>query len=256
MLGGQNQYDLYILSYGLNPYRDMTLQSYQYLRECPEVYVMADRQLFSFLESHGIRYTDITHLYETGMRREQIYQNIANFIIKRASSGSGICYLTYGNPMLFDRPCQLILERAKKLGLSTCLIPALSFLDAILTNLQISIDTRGLAVYEATRLVLENIEIDNRVPCFIAQAGSFANMYARGNEANKQDTLHPLVNYLRRFYPADHLITLCDSDETGQDLLSCNIPLCLLPLLADGITNATTLYIPAKTTFKSTNQSS
>ena len=247
MLGNQNKYDLYILSYGLNPYRDMTLQTYQYLRECPEVYVIADRQLSSFLESHGIHYTDITYIYEKGSRREQIYQNIASFIIERASSSSGVCYLTYGNPMLFDRPCQLILERAKKLGLSTCLIPALSFLDSILTYLQISIDTWGLAVYEATRLVLENIEIDNRVPCFIAQAGSFANMYARGNEANKQDTLYPLVDYLRRFYPADHLITLCDSDQIGQDLLFCKVPLCLLPLLTDGITNATTLYIPAKT---------
>jgi uncharacterized protein YabN with tetrapyrrole methylase and pyrophosphatase domain len=148
--------------------------------------------------------------------------------------------------MLFDRPCQLILEQAQKLGLSTCIIPALSFLDVMLTRLQISIDTSGFSVYEATRLVWDQIEIDGRVPCFIAQIGAIGNIYAKGNEANKQEVFYSLINYLRRFYPADHIVFLCDSDETGQDLLFCKLPLCLLPLLADGITNASTLYIPAK----------
>jgi uncharacterized protein YabN with tetrapyrrole methylase and pyrophosphatase domain len=246
MSATESKYDIYILSYGLNPYRDMTLQTLEYLQRCTEVYVIANKQISAFLESHYIHYVDIGHMYKKDMKREKIYQNIASFVIEQVRNKSGICYLTYGNPMLFDKSCQLILERATKLGLSICLVPALSFLDVLLVYIQVPIDTWGFTVYEATRLVNDEIILDKRVPCFIAQIGSFRNIYARGDEATPQEALYPLVDYLRRFYSADYIVTLCDSDESKQGMLFLEIPLCLLPLVADGLTNATTLYIPGE----------
>lgn len=246
MLENNHRYDLYILSYGLHPSRDMTLQTFEYLTQCSEVYVMINRQLSAFLESHHIPYTDIAFMYKEGLKREQIYQDIATFIIEQAKQRDNICYLTYGNPMLFDKPCQIILEQAQRLDLAICLVPALSFLDLMLTKLQIPIGTWGLCIYEATRLVWDNIAIDNRIPCFIAQIGGFADLYARGDKLHQPEEFSALIDYLRRFYSSDHLVTLCDSDETGQDLLSCTVPLCLLSLLAPGINAASTLYIPAQ----------
>ncbi|MGH2413228.1 MAG: hypothetical protein ACRDEA_05970, partial [Microcystaceae cyanobacterium] len=126
--------NIYILSYGINPYRDISVRTLEILKKCQEVYVlMSSIHLASFLNLHNVNYTDITN----------------------------IC------------PTQLIIDAAKDLELSVSVIPAVSFINAILAHLQISIGTEGFAVYEATNLVRNKITIDNRVHCLIAQIGTF-----------------------------------------------------------------------------------
>lgn len=237
--------NIYIVSYGICPYRDISIKALKILKKCSEVYVlMSSSTLASFLSENSIKYTDITYIYSEGKKRTDVYNEIARFVIKRAEKIETICYFTYGDPMLFDSPSQLIIEAAKSSGLSVSVIPGISFVNFILASLQISIGTEGIAVYEATRLVRDKIAIDKRVHCLVAQVGTFNSEYVNRSETIECENLSLLVDYLRIFYPANHLVTLCHSDSINESITSIETPLCLIPLFAESTDYSTTLYIP------------
>ena len=240
-----SQHHIYILSYGIDPYRDISLRTLEILQQCSEVYVVrSNLHLASFLQTNKINYKDITHIYLEGKRRIEVYETIAQFLIQRAAPNKTIAYLTYGDPMLFELPTQLILVAAKELGLSVKVIPALSFIDTILASLEISIGTEGLAVYEATSLVKKEIKIDNRVHCLVAQVGAFNSIEVSRSVSISSTNLSLLVDYLRCFYPPHHLLRLCHGDEGDQEIASVETPLCLMTMFSEGINYTTTLYIP------------
>jgi len=119
----------------------------------------------------------------------------------------------------------------------------LSFLDAILADRHLPIDHRGVQVYEATTLVEEGLAIDPRVPAVIAQIGSFGQSGAQGMIPRIEEEMVPLVRYLRRTYPADHPVTICDADASGVGLCYLETPLGILHRLADTLSYASSLLV-------------
>ena len=225
---------LYIVSYGLDPYCDMTSEVYSILKKSQKVYVLFDNPCLSkFLCENNIPYEDISFLYREGSLREDIYSTISDFIIDKALL-SDITYLTYGDPMLLDSPIEKIIQKSKSLDLNIVLPPAISFLNKMLAQLRVSI-TNGFALYVATDLLKNRYSINKYMPCIISQIGVLNSKRANYSYPSIDDLTH-FVEYLRTFYDADHSITVCDTDESGQKIISITVGLCVLPMISKGLT--------------------
>lgn len=237
--------DLYLVSYGINPARDITLESLQLLRCSRGIYTILNSPILSsFLREHAIDFQDLTDMYAEGESRATIYRTIAGFVLRHALATPGICYLTYGHPMCFDEPVRLMLNGARKLKLSTYVSPAASFLDVILAFHRIPIGSTGLQLFDAASLVNGGIRMNDSLPAFVANIGAFNDDKAHGSSPVPFEHISTLVEYIRSFYSPSHMLFLFDSDHTGYKPVALQIPLCVLPLVSEGITYTTTLYIP------------
>lgn len=237
--------DIYLVGSGIFPEREMTLEAVAALERSEICTILPTSNLRSFLDRCGFQFHDISHLYEEGKSRSAIYHDIATYIVERASQVSPLSYLTYGHPMWLDDPARLIIEGARSKGLSAYVIPGISFLDTILASKPVAIGPSGVRVSEASAVVRTGIELDAKVPTFIAQLGALGVEETRITSTVELNQIAPLIEILLRYYPPEHLVTLCDSDETGTVPIFLDLPLCTLPIALEGLTNATTLYLPA-----------
>lgn len=239
--------DIYVASYGFNPRRTVTTETIAVLKSCRRIcFLKTNSEIEPFLQGLRVNYTVLDALYVEGSVRANIYENIAKWVVNDARKEPGVCYLTYGNPMIFDEPTRLIIDEAAKLGLTVEVLPGISFIDRIIAHFRIPIIAPGVQVYEASAMIEEKLKIENRAPCFIAQVGAFQDEFAAGKTRNLPQKYYQLVNYLRLFYPPDHVTHLYDLTETSDSQCTLQIPLCMLPLASEGITYGTTLYLPAK----------
>ncbi|HEY4782204.1 MAG TPA: hypothetical protein VIH54_10330, partial [Chthoniobacterales bacterium] len=67
--------------------------------------------------------------------------------------------------------------------------------------------TDGLQMYETTDLLLRRRPIQNDVPCVLWQVTAIAESTYRTDRFSAEQFL-PLQNYLLKFYPAEHQVTL------------------------------------------------
>lgn len=241
----EQKYDIYILSYGVNPYRDISLASLHCLKKMEKIYFLrTNPNLIDFLQENKVQYKDISHLYKSCDEWGKSYERISDYIIEEGKIAKGVCYLTYGNPMLFDKPVELIIQKASEVGLTVFVLPAISFVDVIISYKGISIGKSGLAVYDSNYVVDNNINLITTAHCFLAQVGIFGYHYHEENLLTNVERLTPLIRYLRKWYPADHKIIACDSDGSSLEPVFSEISLCYLQLLSESFNYSTTIYIP------------
>jgi uncharacterized protein YabN with tetrapyrrole methylase and pyrophosphatase domain len=236
--------DLYLVGGGIYPQREITLEALEVIRRAKVYTILPSRGMKTFLECQGIAFEDISHVCVGGRKRAEIYRAIAGFVLERASESTPIAYVSYGHPMWLDDPAMLIVRGARERNISTCIVPGVSFVDMILARRSIAIGSTGVRVLTAARLVSDNIALDTRVPTFLAQIAALGLDEAPSPADIALDRIAPLIDRLLQFYPAGHLVTLCDSDEIGAGPVFVDLPLCTLPISIEGLSYATTLYVP------------
>src|SRR5262249_46008258 len=129
-------------------------------------------------------------------------------------SSRPIGYVTYGNPMSYDRVAQNLLEYAKDVGFSTQIIPGISSLDSVLCDLGIDM-APAIQIFEASWLLACHIPLNIRVPVLLMQMGAFGSLRTHYTKRTNGSSLNELVEYLRLFYPPFHRVSLVRS--SGQD---------------------------------------
>ncbi len=236
--------DLYLIGCGILPARDVTLEALSILRQVVSYTTLPSPNLRSFLESNGLDFVNIEHLYEKGKERAKIYADVAAHIFEKATRERPVAYLTYGHPMYLDEPVRLMIAGAPARGLRTHVVPGVSFVDSIIARLPLVVGPAGFQVISADPLVEGTASINPWRSTLVAQIGSFRIPTADGEQALAPALLAPLMERLLEQYPADHRITFCDLDESGAEPLFLTVPLCAWSLAADGVNYATTIYIP------------
>jgi tetrapyrrole methylase family protein/MazG family protein len=86
-------------------------------------------------------------LYHIGMRASDVYEVIAELIVKAAQRYPVTTYAVPGNIFVFETACGLIQRRAKDANVSIKLVPGLSSIESILPLLGAD-PSRGMAILE------------------------------------------------------------------------------------------------------------
>ena len=212
-------------------------QLYSIVQEPPRLWLPPDRQ-------GQIEVVNALRWYAEGSLRIQNYERVASTIFKAVGRGRPVGYVTYGNPMAYDRVAQNLVNYAKDAGFSVQIVPGISSLDTVFCDLQIDV-APGVQVFDASWLVACQIQPRIDVSLVLLQVGAFGSLRTHYTERQDGSSLVELVKYLSQVYPQSHQVSLLRS--TGQEHHQANVRHIALENLcevtADELSGAS-MYIP------------
>jgi len=207
----------------------LTAETASALRRCRRAFaVLPYPEQRRLLRARCGRVSDLRRLYVEGKDRRRTYSEMADAVIAGATSTPPVAFVVYGHPLVGSRPSRLIIERARRLGLQTVLLPAVSSLDCLIADLGVDPLRDGLQVFLAADLLFRRRTLQADVPCFIYQP------------------VRRLKAHLLHFYPSDHEVVVAGSDM-GPSFPGRfgRIRLGRLERAAGALHPATTLYVPS-----------
>jgi hypothetical protein len=148
-----------------------------------------------------------------GRARKDIYRAMVERIVAALQQGSRVCAVFYGSPSLLTWPAHEALRVARRLGFAACMLPAVSFLDCLLTDLHIDPGERGCSLYEAGEFLRTARSVDpygHLVLAQIAAIGERATV-ADGQRARVVRSLALLVKRLTATYPPEHAVVVYEA---------------------------------------------
>ena len=107
-----------------------------------------DHPVVPWLKKQGIDFTTFDNLYEAGTNFQDVYKQIASSVLEQAGRGA-VIYAVPGNPFVAEETVSLIIKEAASLNLDVDVLPAMSFLDAIIAALGID-PSEGLLILDGS----------------------------------------------------------------------------------------------------------
>jgi uncharacterized protein YabN with tetrapyrrole methylase and pyrophosphatase domain len=226
--------------------------THQLTREAEEV-IRRSRRTFVIDSGYGIpeylatlcpEVVELGPLYEPGKDRLPTYRRMAATVVSAAVADPPVCLATYGHPWVLCYPTTLITRAAPLLGLHVEVFPGISALDTLLVDLGIDIAPNGIQMYEATDLLLRRRPIQNDVTCVIWQPTVVGDPTYRP-EAYTVEQFEPLQEYLLRFYPAEHKVSIVTTRTFPLTRSTVwRLPLRDLAVELEQAPSVGTLYVP------------
>lgn len=169
------------------------------------------------------------YLYEEAEDFAQVYEAIANEVLRLGQRPEGVVYAVPGHPLVGEATVRLILPRAEGAGMAVHVVEGLSFIEPTLTPLRMDV-LAGLQVYDAVELAARyHPPLNPDLPALVGQ------LYSR---ALATDVKLTLMNQ----YPDEHEVTLVHAAGTPEQRV-IRLPLYELDR-HDDVAHLTTLYVP------------
>lgn len=238
-------YDITLAGIGIGGFGRATLETVEAFKTA--------RVIFDFtwsyqrrLKEYGKPVIRMDDSYWSGDVDEKVYRKLAEIVLAEAQNGPRVVYVEDGHPAFFDNVTWDVYRRAKQRGLKVRILPAISCLDAMIADCGLEIDSEGLQVFEATSLVAYNQPLNPNVDTLIMQIGWFATSLVYNSISNKPGRFTPLVDYLKRYYSADHRVTIMRAPRTRtEEALALSTKLRSLDRYRRRIASDSCLFVPS-----------
>jgi len=151
---------------------------------------------------------ELDEVYYTGERDEDVYETIGRRVLDEGGRAPGVALVDDGHPLFFDDVGDKILRRASRGGLKVISLPAVSCLDAMISQCGLRFGIAGAQIVEATALVLCDQKLNPSMDTLVMQIGWFGTSLLVDVEAHTKERFLPLQRHLLKFYPKKHGIRL------------------------------------------------
>jgi uncharacterized protein YabN with tetrapyrrole methylase and pyrophosphatase domain len=238
--------DLFIIGLGILVPDHVTVEATAAMSVCDQIFSIVQEPRAIWLPTgNGMarRFINLLPFYEEQALRTTNYFRVSEMVVSELRPGSSAAYVTYGNPMVFDRVAHNLVETCKQKGLKVRIIPGISSLDTVLCDLRLDL-APGMQIYDASSLVTHSIEPNVTIPLLLIQVGAFGSLRTQYRRRQTGNSLMALQNYLLRFYSETHNVTLV---RTGRSTESDLAPTSLgqLSQVSADVLSGSSLYIPA-----------
>lgn len=119
-----------------------------------------------YLDDINIVYNTFDDKYENSKSFEEVYNSIAEELIIAHSKYKQIVYAVPGHPLVAEKSVSILIEKCKSLNIEYELLPAVSFVDAIMESLKID-PIEGIKIIDA--FDINNQLLDKRSGIIITQ---------------------------------------------------------------------------------------
>ncbi|CDF59091.1 nucleoside triphosphate pyrophosphohydrolase [Thermobrachium celere] len=152
-----------IIGLGPGSFDDLTIKSLNLMKQAKRLYLRTEKHPnVEQIKNMGIKFETFDKYYDESEDFEEVYKRIAEDIV----SMEDVVYAVPGHPLVAERSVQLILKYAEEKNIKVEIVPALSFIDAIVNTLKID-PAEGLKIIDA--LDIERQKPDKRVGNVITQ---------------------------------------------------------------------------------------
>ncbi|MBN2390963.1 MAG: nucleoside triphosphate pyrophosphohydrolase [Anaerolineae bacterium] len=193
-----------IVGLGPGAFDQLTQEAITTLSQASEVWLRTARHPVVPHLPAGPEIHSFDALYEESETFEEVYATIARQVLALGARTEGVVYAVPGHPLVGESTVTQILKAAREDGISTRIVPGLSFIEPALTALALdALD--GLQIVDALDVIGTYYPILNPdVPVLIAQ------VYSRAVASD-------LKLVLMNLYPDEHQVALVDAVGTAAE---------------------------------------
>jgi tetrapyrrole methylase family protein/MazG family protein len=143
--------NIIIIGLGSGDYKQLTLSAIDQLKSADTLILRTEKHpTVDYIKSLGISFTTCDDIYDTQETFEDTYKTISKRVVDRCTDGKITVYAVPGHPLVAEKSVELILENAGE-GFKVEIMPAVSFIDSILTSLMID-PAYGLKIIDGLSL--------------------------------------------------------------------------------------------------------
>lgn len=145
----------------------ITLGAIENIKKSQKVYLRTEKHpTVDYLKELAIKYDTFDNEYEKGENFDEVYENIAKALIKNSKEYENIIYAVPGHPLVAEKSVSILINLCKKENIEFKIIPAVSFVDALMESLTID-PVEGLKIIDA--FDIESKTLDKRIGTIVTQ---------------------------------------------------------------------------------------
>lgn len=156
-----------IVGLGPGSKESITMGTFELLKNSENVFFRTQiHPNVEYLRKLGVKFSTYDNKYENLDSFDMVYEEIAKDLIQRHKTLGDIVYAVPGHPMVAEKSVSILIELCKNENVNIEILPAISFVDAIMESLKID-PINGVKIIDA--FDIQNQILDKRVGTIITQ---------------------------------------------------------------------------------------
>lgn len=147
---------------------------------------------------------------------EDTYKNMTSFVQNKLDEFNYVVFAVYGHPNVFVKPTKMLVDAIKSDDVAITVLPGISSLDCLLSDLMIDPLYLGCQIYDATFYLNNEVIINSQCPLVLMQIGlinSTQNKCTKGYDAEVSKLLEKLLVLFEK----ERQVKLYISSETSLE---------------------------------------
>lgn len=145
----------------------LTLGAIEVLQTSKNIFLRTERHpTVQYLKELGIKYKTYDEKYEQSKSFDEVYDAIAEDIIKKQEELVDLVYAVPGHPLVAEKSVENILKLCKEKNIDVDIYPAVSFIDSLMDSLRID-PIQGIKIIDA--FDIKNQILDKRTGIIVTQ---------------------------------------------------------------------------------------
>nr|WP_300003662.1 nucleoside triphosphate pyrophosphohydrolase [Tissierella sp.] len=215
---------IYVIGLGPGSVEDLTLGAVKRIEKGSRHFVRTENHpTIEYFKEKEIVYKSFDYLYETKDEFKDVYETIADTLLKEAKGEEDINYFVPGNPLVAEKTVEILIERGEDIEIVT----GMSFIDPLIMSVKRD-PINGLKIVDGTVFDFGMIDI---------------NMDTIVTQVYNQRIISEIKIILSEVYGDEYKIYIIDSAGIKNQEIVENIPIYMLDRF-EKIGYLTSIYIP------------
>ncbi|VEG91209.1 SAM-dependent methyltransferase [Legionella spiritensis] len=191
---------LLVVGSGIKSVAHLTEETKRVIQNADKVlYLVNEEHLKAWITREAKISESLESLYFTCEKRIEAYQKITAHIVEVYNQVSSLCVVFYGHPAVFADSALNAVKIIQSQGGDATILPAVSSMDCLFSDLQIDPGNHGCFLIDATELLIYERNIDVHAHLILWQVANLGTF-----DRIKTTKLPVLVDYLSGYYPKEH----------------------------------------------------
>lgn len=140
-----------VVGLGSGDYKQLTLEAFNIMKNAKSLVLRTEKHpTVEYIKEQGISFITCDDVYDSENTFEDTYNKICTRILDMSRENEDVVYAVPGHPLVAEKSVELIKQRAEG-EIEVVITPAVSFIDAILTSLNID-PVNGLSIIDGLSL--------------------------------------------------------------------------------------------------------
>lgn len=198
---------LFLVGSGIKSVAHITQETQKIIQSADKVlYLLNEDLLKEWIQREARLAVSLEPIYFGAEKRKEAYHQIVDYIVKEYEQVNSLCVIFYGHPTVFADAGLSAVREVRANGGVAIILPAISALGCLFTDLALDPGEHGCFSVDATELLIYQRRFDVHSHLIIWQA---ANLGSASLE--KTDKLAVLRDHLLKTYPKEHEICVYEA---------------------------------------------
>lgn len=198
---------LIVVGSGIKSIAHLTEETKRIIQSADKVlYLVNEDNLKLWIQREAKIAESLESIYFGSNNRVEVYANITNHILSEYENVAILCVVFYGHPTVFADSALSAVRHIKANNGSAIILPAISSLDCLFSDLQIDPGHQGCFTIDATELLIYERFIDPFAHIILLQIFNLGM-----HDTARTNKLNILYNYLLLYYPNEYPVCIYEA---------------------------------------------